>query len=106
MAGLPLILSEETNDRIRLSWDDSCSGDDTDYEIYEGTLGDFASHIPLVCSTGGSTTKSFVPAAGDTYYLVVPNNGFREGAYGVDSAGNPRPLPVNTCLPQSVGACE
>jgi hypothetical protein len=106
VAGLPLILSEETNDRIRLSWDDSCSGDDTDYEIYEGALGDFASHIPLVCSTGGSTTKSFVPAAGDTYYLVVPSNGFREGGYGADSAGNPRPLPVNTCLPQSIGSCE
>ena len=54
----------------------------------------------------GSTTGSFVPAAGSAYYLVVPNNGFREGAYGVDSAGNQRMQSFNSCLLRSIGSCE
>ena len=106
VADLPLVLSKETDDKIRLSWADSCIQDDTDYEIYEGNLSDFTSHSPLACSTGGSTTASFVPAAGSAYYLVVTSNGFREGSYGVDSAGNQRPQGLNVCLPQSIGSCE
>ena len=54
----------------------------------------------------GSTTASFVPAAGSAYYLVVTSNGFREGSYGVDSAGNQRMQSFNSCLPQSIGSCE
>ena len=35
---------------------------------YEGVLGDFTSHVPALCSTGGATTATFAPAAGDRYY--------------------------------------
>ncbi len=42
----------------------------------------------------------------DIHYLVVPSNGFREGSYGVDSAGNQRMQSFNSCLPQFIGSCE
>jgi len=89
-----------------LGWGVSCLAGDVDYEVYEGTLGDFASHDQFLCGTGGTTSATFGAPAGSVYYLVVPSNGFREGSYGVDGAGAPRPAGVTTCLPQSVGTCQ
>ena len=104
--GTPLTLANLPGDEISLSWGNSCSFDDLDYEIYEGTIGDFYSHTARLCSTGGSTTATFAPAAGDTYYLVVPTNASREGSYGIDGDGNPRPQGEIFCLPQTLGACR
>ena len=78
---------------------------DTDYEIYEGALGDFTSHADITCSTGGATTLDVTPAAGNTYYLVVPANRSFEGSYGADSGGVERPTGASACLPQLTGAC-
>ena len=89
-----------------LSWDASCRGGDTDYEVYEGTIGDFTSHSARLCSTGGLTTVTLTPVPDDAYYLVVPSNGYKEGSYGTDSTGAARPRGAPWCLPQSIGACD
>jgi CxxC motif-containing protein (DUF1111 family) len=103
--GAPLTVSKAAGGAIMLSWDVSCLAGDVDYAIYEGTVGDYASHQSLVCSTGGATTQEVMPSPDDRYYLVVPTNGFREGAYGEASDGTPRPSGAAACLPQAIGAC-
>jgi hypothetical protein len=90
---------------ITLYWDASCIGTDDDYEIYEGTLGDFESHAARFCSTEGELQATFVPAAGDTYYLVVARNGEQEGSYGLDSDGLERPDAPDACLPRVTTDC-
>jgi hypothetical protein len=90
---------------LRLAWGASCQADDTDYAVYEGTLGSFASHVPRFCSTGGSTFKLFTPASGSTYFLVVPTQVVREGSYGLKSSGE-RPPSATACFPQATGACS
>lgn len=87
---------------LQLSWAASCSPNDTDYAVYEGTLGDFSSHDSVTCSTGGMTSAMIQPAPADSYYLVVPRNSQREGSYGRDSAGAARPPATNACVPQLV----
>jgi hypothetical protein len=89
---------------IELTWGASCLTGDSDYEIYEGVLGSFASHWPRVCSTGGLQSRRFRPAAGNRYYLVVPRNLQREGSYGNRSDGSERPGSPSPCLPQAVTA--
>ena len=72
---------------------------DSDFAVYEGVLGNFTSHVPVVCSTGGATTATFAPAIGDRYYLMSANNGHEEGSYGYDSTGTERALSVAECHP-------
>jgi len=104
--GVPnLMLGIDLTGMITMNWGASCSSDDSDYEIYEGTIGDFTNLFQTLCSTGGSTSATLAAAAGDVFYLIVPTNGFREGSYGQDSDGNERPSALSTCLPQSAGAC-
>jgi len=90
---------------LTLSWGDSCLPADIDYEIYEGSLGDFTTHASIFCSTGGATMMSFVPAAGNAYYLVLPSNGLIEGSYGRSGDGFERPAGVFPCRPQRPAAC-
>jgi hypothetical protein len=104
--GTPLRLARAPAGQLDLTWSASCVSSDTDFEVYEGTLGDFVSHAPLLCDTGGATNATITPAAGSAYYLIVPTNGFREGSYGTNSAGQPRTQGVAACLPQSVGVCK
>jgi hypothetical protein len=87
-----------------LAWSPSCAGD-TDYEVYEGTLGNFTSHLPVMCTTGGAVTVTFVPGAGNKYYLVVPRTATREGSYGLVSAGAERPASTAACSPQELATC-
>ncbi len=103
--GAVLTLAKAPAGEITLTWDPSCIPGDGDYEIYEGILGSFTGHVPQFCSTSGATTSTLTPSAGGTYYLVVPNNGAREGSYG-DSTGGPRPQSAAACLTQEVGACQ
>jgi len=104
--GNPVTITKGPGVTIAISWDPSCLPNDGDYVIYEGTLGDFTSHEPRYCTTSGATTKTFTPLAGDTYYLIVPTNGTREGSLGRRSDGTERPPGVSACLPQQVGVCE
>jgi photosystem II stability/assembly factor-like uncharacterized protein len=103
--GTPLTARREANGDLTLSWSASCVGNDDDFEIYEGTLGDFRSHVPLFCSTDGETTKTFAPSSGNRYYLVVPRNFDREGSYGADGDGIERTPAASACLPQQPGTC-
>lgn len=100
IAGLSLqrLLSGE----LQLSWTASCLGSDTDHGVYEGTLGQFSSHHPVVCTTGGATSATIQAGAGNRYYLVVPRNAQREGSYGKTSVGLERPPAADACLPQAV----
>lgn len=88
---------------LTLSWDPSCGVTDTDYAVYEGTLGVFTSHAPVVCSTAGATTVTFALPAADTYYLVVARNHWSEGSYGADGGGVQRPPSASACVAQSIG---
>ncbi len=43
---------------LQLTWDPSCSSNDADFEVYEGVLGTFYSHVPVQCSTGGGDQRN------------------------------------------------
>lgn len=105
LPGRPLTVAREAGGDLALHWSLSCRPDDTDYAVYEGTLGDFDSHFPVHCSTGGATALSLSPAPGNTYYLVAPHNGGWEGSLGSDSAGDERPQGAAPCLPRQVAEC-
>jgi hypothetical protein len=102
----PLIVLLELTGDLTLMWPASCGSSDDDYEIYEGTLGDFTSLRPRFCSTGGATAMTFSPASPSSYYLVVARNGLREGSYGTDSAGRERPQAEFACRPRVMAACN
>jgi len=104
--GVPLTLSRDAAGFLTLGWGESCSAADDDYEVYEGALGDFTSHEPLTCGTGGATTIIVTPSAGDRYYLVVPRNTTYEGSHGTDGAGFERTPGAPGCLPRASGACQ
>ncbi len=88
---------------LTLSWDPSCEASDTDYAVYEGPLGSFANHAPILCSTGGNLWATFPLPPGSAYYLVVARNHWSEGSYGLDGNGMQRPPSVGACLAQSIG---
>lgn len=100
--GTPLSIRREPGGDLTLSWDPTCHPADLDYEIHEGSLDDFASHVPVTCTTGAATTWTFTPAAGSACYPVVPATSTREGTYGVRGDGSERPQGLNACLPQAV----
>lgn len=104
LPGTPLTIGKAEDGMIRLSWGGSCLAGDGDYTIYQGDLGNFTSHTAKVCSTLGALTRTLLPADGDSYYLVVPNNGAREGGYGNGAAGARSPG-LFTCLNQAVSSC-
>jgi hypothetical protein len=81
----PLRIAKTGGVRLQLSWGTSCLGSDVAYEIYQGTLGDFDTHAPLYCTTGGLTQKQVPPGLGDKYYLIVPTALYFEGSYGWSS---------------------
>ncbi|MFQ5717960.1 MAG: S8 family serine peptidase [Acidobacteriota bacterium] len=105
VAGI-LTLSSTAGGDIVATWPVSCTATDTDYGLYEGTLGEFTSHVPRFCSTGGGTTVTFTPGAGDRYYLIAASNGFHEGSHGTTGAGAERSRGVVACLAQQVSACQ
>ena len=91
---------------LSLSWSPSCSTSDTDYAVYEGTLGSFTTHHSVVCSTSGATSATIAPSPGDAYYLVVPRTASKEGSYGRKSGGTERPAAASACAPQQPSGCS
>jgi hypothetical protein len=78
---------------VSLSWTapGGC-GYPEDYAIYEGEIGDWDSHVPVVCSDAeGDREERIFPSPGNRYYLVVPLGSETEGSYGLDSSGEQRP---------------
>jgi len=104
VAGQPLLLGKVGGGDLTFTWDASCVASDDDFEIYAGSIGDFSTHVPAVCSTGGSTSVTLTPGPGSHYYLVVPRNATREGSYGFGS-GAERPAGLSACVLQVVGGC-
>jgi hypothetical protein len=101
--GPPLLVSK-TGGLLKLTWGASCVASDTNYEVYEGVLGNFASHVPVVCSTD-STSATITPRLGNAYYLIVPTSGIVDGSYGQSSSGLERPQGPATCHVQSIYPC-
>lgn len=99
--GVPLTV-DASGGQLVLSWGTSCARTESDYEIYEGTLGSYYSHTQIFCTTGGATTKTLAQPAGSTYYLVVPKNADKEGSYGRSSGGAEIPQGASACLPQQI----
>jgi len=93
-----ITLGTNAQEGLGLTWNATCGRTDSDYAVYEGLLGDWMSHQPVTCSTGGLTMATVIPGDGDLYYLVVPNAGGEEGSYGADSSGAPRPPSVVPCV--------
>lgn len=104
--GAPLRLRKVPGGKIRITWSASCVTADSGYGVYEGTIGDFASHAPVLCATNGPLVATLTPGAGDRYYLVVPNNGIREGSYGLTSAGAERAAAAAPCMQQAMAPCQ
>jgi hypothetical protein len=101
----PLTVRKVEGGAIELRWSESCQATDADYEVYEGAIGDFESHVPRICGTGASLSFTLVPAETDSYYLVVPRSADREGSYGKDHVGDERPRGPAACLPQEIVDC-
>jgi hypothetical protein len=77
----------------------------TDHALYEGSLGNFTSHVPVSCSVAGSSL-SFTPQVGHRYFLVVTIDAVAEGSYGVLPDGTERPRRAAACRPQqSIVSC-
>jgi probable HAF family extracellular repeat protein len=103
--GVPLRVERDVDGALLLYWSGSCVGSDADYGVYEGTLGNFTSHVQRACTTLGATAARVVPSDFSAYYLVVPNGGSREGSYGRDGTGGERPPSTDACLPQAIASC-
>ena len=103
--GTPLTVDHAPGGDLTLRWGASCAAGDTDFAVYEGRLGDFASHVPRVCTTSSQTLVTLTPAIASSYYLVVPRNGSREGSYGLTSSLAERPPSGAACMAQWVAAC-
>jgi murein DD-endopeptidase MepM/ murein hydrolase activator NlpD len=101
----PPVQVNKSGSNLSLTWAASCVPTDTDYEIYEGTIGSWTSHAPALCSTGGSTSATIAPSAGSAYYLIVPfdQGGNREGSYGWNGQSVERPLGSSSCRTQVIG---
>ena len=103
--GTPLTVDKALEGKIELEWGASCLPTDGNYAVYEGVIGSFESHQPVLCSTDGATTATITPGDAGRYYLVVPLGLDREGSYGRDGSGNERPSSTAACLSQEIGAC-
>jgi hypothetical protein len=104
--GMPLTVAVNAAGDLELSWGASCVSGDTDFAVYEGALGDFTSHAPRSCTTGGTASAVIQPSAGSTYSLVLAHNTTWEGSHGYRGDGTERPRGATTCFPQAVGVCE
>jgi hypothetical protein len=103
--GVPLTISKSV-DQIELAWGAACGATaSTDYAVYEGTIGSWYSHTARSCSTNGMLSTSFVPPAGNRYYLVAARNGASQGSYGTDSSGAEIPPAPDACVPQELASC-
>jgi hypothetical protein len=102
----PLLLDKAGEVRVQLTWGPSCLASDVDYEVYEGQLGNFASHTPYTCSTDGMTQTTFAPDDGDTYYLIVPTSTTSEGSHGKATGNVERSQGPDPCLRRVIGECD
>ena len=104
--GPPLLLTRLADGDLMLTWSPSCTSTDTDYVVYEGSIGGaFDNHTSRLCSTAGATSQRLTPSTASAYYLVAPRNADREGSLGRRSDGTERPPGGAGCRPQELGGC-
>ena len=101
----PLMVTKATGDQVTVSWGASCVPEDRDFALETGELGNYYSHVPWTCTTGGSTSVTLRPVREQAYYLVVPQNGVSEGSYGLDSLSAERLPSTAACLTQRIATC-
>ncbi len=94
-----------------LNWSPSCSGEATDYVVYEGSLDALRAgtwdHAPVACGTTGDPWLTVLPGGGSRFYLIGATAGGREGLLGRSSDGTPRPASTSACSPRETApACE
>ena len=107
-AGPPLTVARSGADLV-LTWGPSCSGQATDYAVYEGSLAALRAGtwdlVPRDCSTGTDRTEIVSPGSGSRYYLVAALAAGSEGALGTSSSGAPRPAAPAACAPREASSC-
>lgn len=106
LSGIPFTVTKASGEDLTLNWGDSSISSDTDYEIYEGNLGDFYSHTQKLRSTSGATSVTVSPSSNNAYYIVVPATSAVEGSYGKASNGAERPKGVIACRQQNIATCR
>ncbi len=101
-----LVLGKATPAGLPLMWGGSCRPGIASYAVYAGFIGDWDGHVAVTCDIEG--TSYALPLfyfQSNRYYLVVPQKGYFEGSYGLDSAGAERPQGVNPCGILSTSGC-
>jgi len=88
---------------LRLTWEDQ-GPTVRGYNIYEGTIGAFYSHAPLLCHVSGTSDGAgnrfldVVPTGvANHYYLVTASDACGEGPAGRGKDGRRIPLPGGAC---------
>jgi hypothetical protein len=88
---------------LRLTWEDQGQTVPA-YNIYEGTIGSWYSHSPLLCGVtgtadgGGNRFLDITPTGtANHYYLVTASDACGEGSAGRGKNGQRRPMPNGTC---------
>lgn len=99
----PVAVVPAAGGTLRLTWEDQ-GPTVPSYDIYEGTLGSFYSHAPLLCHIqgtldgAGARVLDIIPTgAGNHYYLVTASDACGEGSAGRSSGGRRRPMPNGAC---------
>lgn len=95
-AGTLLVARSVTPGSLDVSFVPAC--DATDHNVYFGDLAQVSTYAysDVVCSIGATGDVTFAPGSGSVFFLVVANDGVREGSYGLDSDGLQRPEDVGT----------
>ena len=98
---LPLLVTahDPIAGTMTLSYDTACAV--TDHTLEFGALANVSSYVydGQECGLGTSGTYVWTYPAGDTFFLIVGNDGSVEGSYGTDAAGVERPEDVGTTCP-------
>ena len=97
VATLHVSRNAQSGGDLDLSWGASCSASGPDYSVHEGVLGNWYSHAPLRCSSGGALLLTITPSGGDRYYLIAPISPGFTGSFGTNSAGAERPDGAPSC---------
>jgi hypothetical protein len=94
---------------LTLTWGGSCSGQASGYAVYEGTLSALRAGMsdlePITCAAGTDLAESFVPGAGNRYYVVAATVSGAEGALGSASTGLARLPSADACAPREASSC-
>ncbi len=98
---------------VQVSWADACNIGELPVQSYSVQAGDLDqlhatgtySHVPVGGDCGRTSPAVFTPAPANRYYLVVPNEGGREGGSGEDSVPQARPQFADTCGERRIASC-